>query len=112
MGIKESKELLTFLARLGNSIDKALEDNKITVSDASYLFDPIFAAKGAFEGVNLIPAELSDLDNDEALELVFTVKTELDLRDDQGEELTEEGLALAIQLVSYINKIRAARNTA
>lgn len=109
MSIKESKELLTFLARLGNSIDKALLDGKVTITDAGLLFEPILAAKSAFDGVLLIPEELADLDTDEATELVATVQAELELNDEFVEDIAEEGLALAIALVSYVNKIRSAR---
>lgn len=109
MDTKEVKELLVFIARLGNSIDKTLADGKVTITDASYLFDPLFSAKAAFEGIDAIDDELADLDDFEAQELVNVVKQELDLVDANTEELTEEGLALAINIVRFVNKIRAAR---
>lgn len=104
-GIKESKELLIFVARLASGIKRALEDGTIGFTDIEELFGPIMSAKAAFENVELIPAELADLNSVEAAELVATFNAELDLGD-SAEELTEEGLALAFALVSYVNKLR------
>lgn len=105
-GIKESKELITFIARLGSAIKGALEDGQIGFTDIQELFGPIMASKAAFEDVQLIPAELADLSQTEASELVATLQRELDLDGSEAEFLTEEGLALAFALVSYVNKLR------
>ena len=74
MDIKESKELLTFLARFGSAIDKSLADGKINFLDIGTIFDPLIVAKAAFEDVNKIPSELADLSNEEAAELVTLVE--------------------------------------
>jgi hypothetical protein len=108
--IKETKDLLVFVSRLGNSIDKTLADGKVSVTDTQYLFDPLFAAGAAFTGFADIPAEIDDLDDAEAMELVSVVANELDLSNDAAEHLSEEGLALAIAIVQFVNKIRAAKN--
>ena len=55
-GIKESKELLIFVARLASGIKGALEDGTIGFTDIEELFGPIMSAKAAFENVELIPA--------------------------------------------------------
>lgn len=108
--IKESKELLLFIAKLANAVDKALANGSIDVADVTLVFDPLFAAKSAFDDVTLVPQELFDVDEDEATELVEAVKQELSLRNDVAEELTEEGLAIAIRLVLFINKIRSSKS--
>lgn len=109
MDVKELKELLVFSCRLANSIDKTLADGKVTVTDAQFLFDPLFAAGPAFNGFANIELELEDLDDAEAIELVSVVANELDFTNDEAEHLSEEGIALAIAIVRFVNKIRAAR---
>lgn len=109
MGTKETEDLLIFVTRLANSIDKTLADGKVGVTDVQYLFDPLLAAKAAFEGVNSLDDELADLSDAEASALVDLVARELDLTNDASEELAEEGLALMVNLVRFVNKIRAAR---
>ena len=37
MNTKETTELLRFAARLGNAVDKTIEDNKVTATDIQYL---------------------------------------------------------------------------
>lgn len=106
LGIKETKELLVFLARFGNAINRALEDGKITWLDAGVLLEPLMASKAAFEGTSIIPQELADLDSMEAIDLSATVAAELDLDDERAEVLTEKGLALGLALVAYVNEIR------
>lgn len=107
--VKESKELLTFIARLASAVSKALEDGKINVGDIGVVFEPLLSAKAAFEDIGKIPQELLDLDEDEAAELVQTVQDELELSGDIVEELSEEGLAIAFRLVLFINKIRNSK---
>jgi len=108
--IKEVKELVVFAARLGNSIDKSISDGKVSVTDIQYLFDPLFVAGQAFNGFAEIPAELADLDDQEAAELVAVIENELDIANDVAEGLAEDGLALAIAIVQFVNKIREAKN--
>lgn len=109
MDIKESKELLTFLAKFGSAIDKSLADGKINFLDIGTIFDPLIVAKAAFEDVNKIPSELADLTNEEAAELVTVIETELEITSERAEQLAEKGLALAIHLVAYINDIRGIK---
>lgn len=107
MDVTQSKELLVFLARLASGIKGALEDGQIGFSDLDELFAPIMASKAAFEGIDVVPKELADLNDEEAAELVSVIQTELDLGGIKAEEITEEGLALAIKLVAFVNKVRA-----
>lgn len=110
MNTKETTELLRFSARLGNAVDKTIEDGKVTATDIQYLFDPLFAAGSAFAGFNLIDDEIADLDDTEATDLVNVIRDELDIHNNHVEELSEEGLALAIAIVRFVNKIREAKN--
>jgi len=110
LGIKETKELLVFLAKFGNAVDIALRDGKISFMDAGVLFEPLFASASAFNGVKELPAELGELSSTEALELTDAVAAELDLANDNAEYLTERGLELAFALVAFISEIRSLRN--
>lgn len=107
-GIKESKELLTFTARLVSAIKGALADGQIGFTDIEELFGPIMAAKAAFENTNLIPGEIADLDDYEAAELTGVFAREFNLNGSNVEVLSEKGLALALALVAYVNEVRGA----
>lgn len=108
--VNNLNELLIFTARLVNSIDKTLADGKVTTGDVTYVFDPLFAAKPAFDGFDEIGVELADLDETEATFLVQTVTNELELRSEEAEGIAEEGLALALSIVNFVNRVREARS--
>lgn len=107
-GIKETGELLIFLARFGDAINVALRDGKIDFTDVGVLFDPIMASRAAFNDVKLVPAELADLSSSEALQLSNLIADELILDDERAEILTEKGLALATALIAFVNELRGA----
>lgn len=109
-GINETRDLLVFLAKFGNAIDRSLEDGEVGWLDGRFLLDPLMVAKPAFEGANLIPNELGDLSSSEAMDLTATVAAELDLDNENAEVLTEKGVALALALVAYVNELRAAKS--
>lgn len=110
LGVKETKELLIFIAKLGNSIDVALRDGKVNFLDAGVLFEPLFNAGTAFTGAKEVPAELGELSSTEALELTDAVANTLELDNGNAEYLTERGLELAFNLIAFINELRATRN--
>jgi hypothetical protein len=106
--IKETKELLLFVAKFGNALDKALLDGKINLMDAGVIFEPLLAAKDAFNEVAAVPKELADLTEDEAIELNEAVAEELDLDSESTEILTEKGLALVLALINFYKELKNA----
>ena len=94
------------MLRLGTAIDTALEDGDIDLFDVSALFDPLVAAKAAFEGSKLIPAEIGDLSEIEASELTELTKAELEIRNEKAERITEKAVAVMTQLIALVNEIR------
>jgi len=100
-GIEELKQVLKMVAGLGNAVDKALEDNKIKMSDAPLFMGVFLDMPSAFEGIDKVPGEIKDLDESESAELVKYVEEELDLRSDRTEEIIEKGLKLASDVYAY-----------
>jgi len=112
MTVQNTNELLIFLSRFTNAIVESLEDGKVTITDITTIFKPLMAAKDALNDIQEIPLELADLDTDEAALLVRTFQSELDFEVDNIEEVVEEGLAVALSLVLYIQKIRDLKASA
>lgn len=110
MTVQNTNEVLIFLARFSNAIVESLEDGKVTITDITTIFKPLISAKDAFNDIDQVPLELGELDSEEATLLVQTFKDELDLEVDNLEEVVEEGLALAVAIVRFVNKIREAKN--
>lgn len=109
IGIQDSKDLLIFLSRTVNAIDKTLTDGKVTITDAVYIFSPLTTVQDAISGIDNVDNELLDLTQEEVNELMDVVARELDLTNDAVETLTEEALALALTLVQFVAKVKNLR---
>lgn len=72
-GIKEMMEVIAAVEVLAVAVKKVMKDGKVDLSDAAVLVElgaqfPAFAA--AVEGIKEIPAEVKEIDAQEALEIV------------------------------------------
>lgn len=70
IGIKETKEAIRAVVELKKAIENARADGSFNLKEDYGYFVPVaLPAVTAFEGAGLIPAELDDLDDNEAAEL-------------------------------------------
>ncbi len=106
-GIKETKELIKFIIEFGEAVDASLVDGKIDFGDISNLVAAMLAAGPALTGANLIPAELKDLDQAEALELCNYAKTELGLTSPKIEEIIERAIEIGLKIFELISMLKA-----
>lgn len=106
-GIKETKELLKFIIEFAEAVDKSLEDGEISFGDISNMVSAMKAAGPAFADMGLIPEELKDLDDTEALELYAYAKDELELNSEKTEEIVEASLEIGLKLFELFNLIRS-----
>lgn len=67
--IKETIELFEFAKASIDAVKAAQADGKIDLQDAPLLFGPALKLPNAILGVKEIPSELSDLDDNEIMEL-------------------------------------------
>ncbi len=73
MGVKESLEALEALRLLVLDVKKVLADGKISTADIGVVFDVLNqmpALNAGIKGVELVPAEIKDIDAQEAELLV------------------------------------------
>lgn len=105
-GIKETKELMKFIVEFVEAIDKSLEDGDIGFMDLSNLVSAMMAANDAFSDISLIPNEIKDLTEAEALELYAYAKDELDLRSNKVEEIVECALGIGLEVYKLIMLIK------
>ena len=108
MGIKDLKELVVFMAVMGNAVDQATKDG-FQAADIGLVVPAFMKAPEAFAGIENVPAEFKDLDDAEKDEIVKAVKENLDLADDVLEGIVEDAFAMVLGIVSLAGKIKAAR---
>lgn len=107
-GIKETKDLVGFIALLGNAIDKTT-DNGLQMADFGEFMGALGRVPAALDGIDEVPAEIKDLDAAELSELKADLASQLDLRDDVLEGIIEESITIGAALFGLVQKIKAAR---
>jgi len=111
LGIKETGEAVDFVATLTNNVVDAAGDGKFDWWEAVKFRDSAGKLPAAINGYKQIVPEIADLDELEAEELkaIFAKGLDIPAPGDEEEVLIEEGVGVALQLVSYFNKVRAYR---
>lgn len=108
LGVKETKEMLTFVLKLGNALGNALEDDKVGITDISDFVSPLMSAGDAFANAIEIPKELADLDEQEKTELLDYVKTTFDIPEKNIELVVESAFDLLAKLYDLVKVIKAS----
>lgn len=95
-GIKETKDVLDFLAKLGQGVNVSLlDDDKITVKDTFKFTEAFIALPAAIQGIKDVPTELADdLTKEELAELQAVIES-AGVLSERGEDATRELLAIA-----------------
>lgn len=107
-GIKNLKEMVVFLALMGNAVDQSTKDG-LQPADIGFAMPAFMKAPEAFEGFEEIPEEAKDLDTAEKDEIIATVKQHVDLEDDVVEGIVEDAFAAALNIINLAGRIKEAR---
>jgi len=106
MNLKETKELVLWVASLANVMGEALEDGKISFTELPKFYGPLMNAGKAINGLKELPAELKAVTAEELSMLVEEVKEELDLPQDKVEMIVEKALELGIVLFTIVKSFK------
>lgn len=107
IGIEETKDVVLFATLFADSIIKSLADGKITITDAPYFFNAMIKLPKAISGIEKVPAEISDLDENEMKELIQIVKDNLGVPTDQCKTIVEKSLTLVYAAFDLIKAATA-----
>jgi len=108
MGIENLKELVVFLAVLGNAADASTK-NGLGLDDVVHFMPVFLKAPAAFEGIDQAKLEMKDLDAAEIAELNAAVAMSLDLADDQVEAIIEKSLAALVSIYGIVQEVKALK---
>lgn len=106
VGIKETKELLEFIVRLAEALDRSLEDGDIGFMDMSNLVSAMLAANSAFTDISLVPAEMKDLTKEESEDLYAHVRDNLNFKSDKLEMVVENSLEIGMKVYQLLLLVR------
>lgn len=100
--LKEFKELVVFVAVLGNGIGEALDNGKLEISDILKLLPALRLSKDAIDGLNEIPAELMEADEEMIANLRQQFIDDFDIPQDEVEATVERAWNAAFYLLDLV----------
>lgn len=102
-GIEETKDVLEFLAKIGQAVNISLmDDNAITLKDTFNFTSALIALPDAIQGIKDVPVELTDELTEEELATLQTVIESAGVLPERALQATKEGLAIAESLKMWI----------
>jgi hypothetical protein len=104
--LKETKELVSFVCALANSIGKISANGKPALRDIMHLVPLIHKLPTAMDGIADIPQEIKAMSEADVVALVQSIKDDLDLPQDKIEAAIEDSLDVAVKLYSLAQKLR------
>lgn len=107
-GIKESTELVVFIAVLASATDKSTR-NGLDFEDVGSFVTALMKAPAAFENIKEVGDELKDIDAAEMDVLKAAVKDHLDLVDDKLEVVVNKCIAVIINILDIVKEIEALK---
>lgn len=106
IGIDETLDVVNCGIDIANSTISALEDGKITFTDAPKFFGLVFSVPKAISGINLVPAELENLNAEELTQVIEAVKTKLNVADEKAKVIAEKSIKVLYQVYDLIKTIK------
>lgn len=109
-GIKNLKEVLAFVLSLSEAMYKSMADGRIGLTDMVYFLEAFRKLSDAVDDIHIAVKEMMDIDEAEKAELIAYAKEEFDIPNDMIEEYVEKGIALGIQLMTFISMFFQKKN--
>lgn len=103
-GINELLDVIRFGVSLGNAMGNALQDKKFNLADLVFFVDSITKMPAAISGIEQVPAQLKDLDEEEKKVILETISKEFDIPQDNVEPIVEDALKIALAILVFLNK--------
>jgi len=108
VGIKETKEAMLFGISLAMAVDESTQDG-FQWTDILSLIKPMTKLPAALDGIQEIPSELDDLDENERAELIKAIE-ELEFASEKSEAIAEQALIAGVEIGKLVIEIRKARS--
>ena len=104
-GTKAIKDFLALPMSIHMAVDKANEDGTINFADLGLLVDPGMKGGPFLSSLSCIPKEISDLNDEELVDVQEWAKDEYNLTNDQVEGIVESAFGLALHLAQFLGKL-------
>lgn len=102
LGINETKDVVLFAVLFANALMKTFADNKVSLTDLPHFFNVALKLPAALSGINKVPAEIKDVDENEIKELIQIIKDNLGLETDQAKVVLQKSLNLVYAVYDLV----------
>ncbi len=110
LGITNIKFALKAIIELGESLENALEDGKVSLAEAvSIAVDAVPDIIGVYQSASDLKAEYKDLSDAEGEELITYAAEELNLESDKVEEVIEKAFAVFVEINGLVAAIKGLK---
>ena len=107
-GIKETTEMVNLIVALTVLIKNASADGKVDAADLTLLIGVLPHLNGAISGINEIPAELKDLQQEEVEAISESVGAIIgDLAGDKYEDIADHAIRAGFEIVEIVKLFKS-----
>lgn len=108
-GIEETIDLVDSLVKLANAVKVSMADGKFSALDAFNFTGAVVSLPSALTGLNMVPAELSNLDDEEIQTIVNVVRDTLEYATDETIQLIiQKALVVGLGIKDIVELIKDA----
>lgn len=106
VGIKETLEVIDFGLALAGMGVNALKDGEVTGADVQFVFPVVMTVMPAFTDISLVAAELSDLEDEELLQIRDHILRGLPTLGDKWAVVATESLKIGLSAFQIIKAFK------
>lgn len=107
VAVENTKEIVTLFCEIINCAVHVNKDGSVSLDDIPAIWDVVVAIGPAFEGMNSIPKEISDLDLEELEEITDHVKQQIKTDDEATKAIIAKSLKAASALYDLYLSVRS-----
>lgn len=97
--MKNVKDVVKFAVAIAEGVRDSLEDNKLTVKDLPNFLKALTLAPSAFNGINLVLKEFTEMTPEQKEELINEVQLDLKVSCEKAERVLNESLRIVLGIV-------------
>lgn len=106
-GIDETLDIIDSLVKIGNAINKSMEDGEFNTIDLFNFTGAMVSLPSALTGIGMVPNEMKDLDSEEIKILVDEIADNLDYADDEDIKLIiDDSLNVVLSIKQLIAHLK------
>lgn len=106
-GIEETMDVVDFGVDFANAVIKTFEDGKVTPGDIIHFVSPVIKLPSAISGLEMVPAEIENMDEAELQTVVNSVMEKLNVPEDKAREIVKRSIEAVYSVYQLVKAVKA-----